>query len=165
MTEKKTLKKANKPPVKASNKGALIKGISQKLPRELLDNPLFNKRLRELLRGFSGIYALYNGDKLYYVGLSTNLLTRLRSHARFKSEKDWDRFKIFRIRRVSLLKDIETLIMNIVELPGNKVNGKVPKDRDITKLLNDIVKEESRELNKIKKVLNEDRRRKPRAKL
>ncbi|MEW6470582.1 MAG: GIY-YIG nuclease family protein, partial [Bacteroidota bacterium] len=67
---------------KKSSKGALIKGMSKKIPKIMLDDISFRNRMKDILRGYSGIYALYNGHKLYYVGLAKDLFWRLHSHGR-----------------------------------------------------------------------------------
>ncbi|HAL56917.1 MAG TPA: hypothetical protein DCP63_10700 [Bacteroidetes bacterium] len=63
-----------------SRKGALIKGMSTRLPSEILDNPIFRERLTEIMKGYAGIYALYRNEKLYYVGLTRDLFGRLNWH-------------------------------------------------------------------------------------
>ena len=65
---------------KRTTKGNLIKGMSRRLPAEILDSPLFKQRLLEIMRHFSGIYALYNKENIYYIGLTTNLLARIKWH-------------------------------------------------------------------------------------
>lgn len=105
------------------------------------------------MRGYAGIYALYNGPKLYYVGLTKNLFGRIRSHRKDRHIKRWDSFVIFRIKRVNYLKDIETLLTHLVTAPGNRVKGKVPKDADINRVLRVILREESAEIRKIAKAL------------
>ncbi len=134
--EKNTVKK--KTTCKKTTKGALIKGMSKRLPSEILDNPVFKKRLKEIMKGYSGIYALYRMNRLYYVGLTTNLLGRINWHLRDRHVGKWDHFVIFRIKRVDYLKDIETLITHLIELPGNRVKGKVPRDADISRILRDF---------------------------
>lgn len=52
---------------KRTTKGNLIKGMSRRLPAEILDSHLFKQRLREIMRHFSGIYALYNKENIYYI--------------------------------------------------------------------------------------------------
>jgi hypothetical protein len=42
-----------------STKGALIKGMSRRLPSVILGNPMFEKRLKEIMKRYAGIYALY----------------------------------------------------------------------------------------------------------
>lgn len=120
-----------------SSKGALIKGMSKKIPRELLYSPMFEERLKELMRKSAGVYALYNKNRLYYVGLSVNLWGRIKGHTEDRHRKKWDRFIIFRIKRVAHLKDIETLLQHVASPPGNKVKGSVPKDANINHVLRD----------------------------
>src|SRR5258708_29526417 len=98
-----------------SNKGALIKGMSRRLSSEVLDDPLFRKSLQEIMRGYAGVYALYRGKRLYYTGLTGNLLNRIKWHQKDRHRGKWDHFVIFRIHRVRYLKDIETLVLNLVE--------------------------------------------------
>jgi hypothetical protein len=138
---------------KKSSKGALIKGMSKKIPKIMLDDISFRNRMKDILRGYSGIYALYNGHKLYYVGLAKDLFWRLHSHGRNRHKEKWDSFVIFRIKRVNYLKDIETLVMSIVDLPGNRVKGKVPKDADINRLLKEIINIEAKKVQKLRKTL------------
>jgi hypothetical protein len=138
---------------RATGKGALIKGMTKRLPHEILDNRLFERRLREIMRGYAGIYALYRRSKLYYVGLTRNLFGRVRWHLKDRHAGKWDSFVIFRIKRVNYLKDIETLLTQVVQTPGNRVKGKVPRDADINRVLKDILREENKEIRKISKAL------------
>jgi hypothetical protein len=138
---------------KGTGKGALIKGMTKRLPHEILENPLFQIGLRRIMRGYAGIYALYNGQRLYYVGLTRNLFGRIRWHLKDRHARRWDSFVIFRIKRVNYLKDIETLLTRLVSTPGNRVRGKVPKDADINRVLRVILREETAEIRKIAKAL------------
>lgn len=134
-------------------KGALIKGMTKRLPHEILGNPLFQVGLRRVMRGYAGIYGLYRRKKLYYVGLTRNLFGRVRRHLEDRHAGKWDSFVIFRIKRVNYLKDIETLLMALVTTPGNRVKGKVPKDADINRVLRLILREETAEIRKIERAL------------
>ncbi len=138
---------------RGSGKGALIKGMTKRLPSEILDNRIFEQRLRQVMRGYAGVYALYRKTLLYYVGLTNNLFGRVRWHLRDRHAGKWDSFVIFRIKRVNYLKDIETLLMQVVQPPGNRVKGKVPRDADINRVLKEILREESKEIRKIAKAL------------
>ena len=62
---------------KRSDKGALLKGMSRRLPSELIGDLTFEVGLSKIMRNQSGVYALYDGDELYYVGLGKNLYWRL----------------------------------------------------------------------------------------
>ncbi|MBI4032017.1 MAG: GIY-YIG nuclease family protein, partial [Proteobacteria bacterium] len=138
---------------KSSHKGALLKGMSRKLPIELLDDPSFKKGLQEIMRDYAGVYALYNGDDLYYVGLATNLYWRLLGHTKNKHRDKWDNFAIFRINRVRYLKDIETLLLRVAAPRGNVVSGHLHRDADLTRVLQRIQRDQMRKLKKIKKAL------------
>src|SRR3990170_1792169 len=92
--------KPKQPRKKGMGKGALIKGMTKRLPSEILANPLFRVGLQGVMRGYAGIYALYHGPKLYYVGLTRNLFSRVRWHLRDRHARKWDSFVIFRIQRV-----------------------------------------------------------------
>jgi hypothetical protein len=140
-------------PRRRPTKGALIRGASQKLPRELLFEPTFREELRGLMRGYSGLYILYRRKSLYYIGLAKDLFWRLHSHTRDKHKKRWDRFAIYRIARVRYLKDIESLLLRIANPPGNKVGGKFHRDADVTKALLKIQRQQMRTLNRVKKAL------------
>jgi hypothetical protein len=133
-----------------SNKGALIKGMSKALPIELLNDPVFEKGLNDIMRGYAGVYALYKKKNLYYVGLATNLYSRIRGHARRKKGK-WDSFAIFRINRVRYLKDLETLLLRVAEPPGNKVSGHLQRTQDFTRFLRRVHSEHVRRLRKLRK--------------
>ena len=136
-----------------STKGALIKGMSRRLPSEILESPLFEQRLRQMMRKYAGIYALYRGKKLYYIGLTSNLHGRIRHHTKDRHAGKWDQFIIFRIKRVNYLKDIETLISQLVDTPGNRAKGKVPRDGDLNRILREVLREHEGTIRGIKKAL------------
>jgi hypothetical protein len=138
---------------KKSNKGALVKGVSKRLPLELLNEPSFKHGLQEITKGYSGIYLLYRRKRLYYVGLATNLYWRLVSHTKNKNRGKWDSFAIFRVGRVRYLKDIESLLLRVAVPPGNAVSGHFHRDADLTKVLKKIQREQTRRLQRIKKAL------------
>jgi hypothetical protein len=140
-------------PKRKTTKGALIKGMTKQLPSDILASPIFRKKLQELMRGYAGIYALYHHDKPYYVGLTTNLFGRVNNHLKDRHKGQWDHFVIFRIKKVDYLKDIETLITHLMPWPGNRVKGKVPRDGDINRILQQILTQHSREIMEIRKVL------------
>jgi hypothetical protein len=136
---------------KKSSKGALVKGVSARLPVELLDEPTFKQGLQEITRGYSGIYFLYKHNTLYYIGLAKNLYWRLLGHTRNKHRGKWNSFAIFRVGRVRYLKDIESLLLRAARPPGNSVSGHFHRDADLTKVLKKIRSEQMRRLKRIGK--------------
>jgi hypothetical protein len=92
-------------------------------------------------------------NRLYYVGLATNLYWRLLGHTKNKHKGKWDRFAIFRVDRVRYLKDIETLLLRVAQPPGNAVSGHLHRDADLTQVLRRIQREQLRRLKRIKKAI------------
>ena len=134
-------------------KGALIKGMSRLLPSVMLSDPVFKMKLKDLMKGYAGIYALYKREKLYYVGLTGDLHYRIGRHLEDRHAGRWDGFKIFRIKKIQYLKDIETLIHHLVETKGNKAKGKVPKDANLNHVLREILKQHESAIRSIKRAL------------
>jgi hypothetical protein len=140
-------------PKKKSNKGALIKGMSKRLPVELLDEPSFKDGLQQIMRNYAGVYALYRKNRLDYVGLATrNLYGRILVHTRNRNKGKWDRFAIFRVNR-RYVKDIETLLLQVADPPANVVTGHLHRDADLTRVLRRIQIEQLRRMKRIKKAM------------
>jgi hypothetical protein len=127
--------------------------MSGRLPSDTLANPLFRKRLREIMHKYAGIYALYKGKRLYYTGLTRDLFGRIDRHLGDRHASRWDHFIIFRIQKIPYLKDIETLLHHLIDTRGNRSKGKVPRDADINWILRDLVRGYERELKDLKKAL------------
>jgi hypothetical protein len=136
---------------KKSNKGALIKGMTRRLPVQLLGDRSFEIGLKKIMKGYAGVYALYRKEKLYYVGLTANLYNRLRGHTKNRHKGKWNAFAIFRVRRVRHLKDMETLLIQVSRPPGNSVVGHLHRDADLTRVLRDVLKENTLRLKRIRK--------------
>jgi excinuclease UvrABC nuclease subunit len=49
----------------------------------------YQRIIRDYVRNRSGVYALYRRDRLYYVGLASNLRSRLAHHLRDKHRGKW----------------------------------------------------------------------------
>jgi hypothetical protein len=134
-----------------SFKGALIKGMTRRLPIQLLGDLSFQEGLEKIMRGYAGVYALYRAKRLYYVGLATNLYNRLRWHTKDKHKGKWDQFAIFRVRRVHYLKDMETLLLQVAVPPGNSLSGHLHRDADLTRVLRGVLRENRLRLNRLSK--------------
>lgn len=94
----------------------------------------FQSALGRKKRG-RGIYALYKGEKLYYIGLSkSSLRHRLRQHATIDRHKGkWDNFSFYQIGKTKYIKDIESLLLRIAHAPGNMVGGRFHKKYNLKK--------------------------------
>lgn len=101
---------------------ALVHQHLERVSRSLLE------RHQDIVRGIigrnAGIYALYRRGKLYYVGLASGLSGRLKAHLRDGHKGRWDQFSIYFTIRDQHIKEIESLLLQIAEPPGNKMGGK-----------------------------------------
>jgi hypothetical protein len=91
----------------------------------------YQDAIRSYVRGRQGIYALYHRDKLYYVGLASNLRTRLNQHLRNRHKKLWDRFSIYLTIGDSHLRELESLILRTIKPPGNHQSAKFIKSENL----------------------------------
>lgn len=87
--------------------------------------------VREYVRHRQGVYALYRRGKLHYVGLASNLRTRLAHHLKDRHHDSWDRFSVYLTIGDSHLRELESLILRISKPPGNKQQGKFAKSEDL----------------------------------
>jgi hypothetical protein len=78
-----------------------------------------------------GVYALYRRGKLYYVGLASDLRSRLTLHLKDHHHDSWDTFSVYLTIGDSHLRELESLIVRIFKPPGNKQKGKFAKSNDI----------------------------------
>ena len=81
--------------------------------------------IREYVRHRQGVYALYRRGKLYYVGLASNLRTRLAHHLKDRHHESWDRFSVYLTIGDSHLRELESLILRIVKPSDKNQQGKV----------------------------------------
>lgn len=82
-----------------------------------------------------GLYVLYRGDRIYYIGLSKrSLRSRLRRHAlKDKHKGKWDKFSFYQIGRTKYIKDIETLLLRVCNPSGNIISGRFKKKYDLNR--------------------------------
>ena len=130
-----------------TQKGALVKGFLEKKDR--MGFKLLLPRYRDVIGDSSGIYALYKGKKLYYVGIAQNLLGRVDHHTRDKHKNRWDKVSFFVIDKHRFSKDIETVILRIVEPKGNGTRGKFEKHHELQDKLNKIRREMKVLINRV----------------
>ncbi|MFH1715311.1 MAG: GIY-YIG nuclease family protein [Elusimicrobiota bacterium] len=121
-----------------------LENISSKILEEHADiiKKYVNKR--------HGIYALYKNNKLYYVGLASNLRNRLRHHLKDRHANRWDSFSIYLIVGEKHLHELEALLLRVITKKGNKQKGKFKKAEDLKKQLScDLKNKQKVEYNRI----------------
>lgn len=87
--------------------------------------------VRQYVRHRQGVYALYRRSRIYYVGLASNLRSRLAHHLKDRHHDSWDRFSVYLTIGDSHLRELEALILRIAKPPGNKQKGKFAKSEDL----------------------------------
>jgi len=106
--------------------------------------------VRKYVRGRQGIYALYKKDKLYYVGLASNLNARLKQHLQDRHSESWDRFSVYLTIGDKHLKELESLLLRIVRPAGNKIAGKFVKAENLrTRFARDVRQQQKEDLEKL----------------
>src|SRR5678815_2472985 len=118
-------KKPSRRRVRARRETHLVTQHLETVSRAVLEN--HQDMIRRYVRGRYGIYALYRKGKLYYVGLATNLRSRLGHHLRDRHSQSWDRFSVYLTVKDSHLRELETLILRTIKPVGNKQRGKLPR--------------------------------------
>jgi predicted GIY-YIG superfamily endonuclease len=101
----------------------------ENISREALEK--YQDIIKEYIRKRQGIYALYRRGKLYYVGLASNLRARLKTHLRDRHGELWDRFSVYLTIGDEHMRELEAMILRIVNPAGNKVKGKFIKSENL----------------------------------
>ena len=87
--------------------------------------------IRKMIGKQAGIYALYRRNRLYYVGLASNLMGRLKTHLVDHHQGRWDRFSVYLTAHAEHIKELESLLLRVVAPRGNKIKGKFANSEDL----------------------------------
>jgi hypothetical protein len=87
--------------------------------------------IRHCISGRHGIYALYRKGKLHYVGLASNLRSRLMQHLHDRHKDSWDHFSVYLTIGSQGVKELETLLLRIVSPEGNKAGGRFVRSQNL----------------------------------
>ena len=129
-----------------AKRSQLVSQHLENISSEALDK--YQDVIRGYVRGRQGIYALYRRNKLYYVGLASNLRNRLQHHLRDRHKGIWDRFSVYLTIGDSHLKELESLILRTVKPRGNSQSGKFIKSENLRgRLARDLRAKHREELN------------------
>jgi hypothetical protein len=119
---------------------SIIVGHLEKIGAKVFDD--YSSVITELIRGHQGIYALYKKDHLYYVGLASNLKSRINAHKRDRHRGKWTHFSLYIIRQEEHIREIESLVLRISYPKGNSVKGKLRQSRDLRPMLKRRLKDQ-----------------------
>jgi len=120
-----------------SNKGQLVSQHLENISRTALEK--YQHLLKEYVKGRHGVYALYSKDRLYYVGLASNLRNRLKAHLTDRHAQTWDSFSVYLTINDSHLHELETLILKIASPKGNKQSGNFINAQNLKPILKKAV--------------------------
>lgn len=101
--------------------------------------------LRNTIRGHAGVYALYRGDKLYYVGLANNLMGRVNHHLKDRHKGKWDRFSVYLTTSNKHIRPLEALMLRVIDPSGNRVKGRLAGAHDMARSLKRVVEERAKD--------------------
>lgn len=121
-------------------KQGLVIGHLEGVSGRLLE--LYPAIVRQLIRGKSGVYALYRNDSLYYVGLARNLMGRVSNHTKDRHVGRWNRFSVYLTTHDKHIKELESLLLRIVGPSGNLQSGKLPGSVDLFRTIKRIMRAE-----------------------
>jgi hypothetical protein len=126
--------------------------------------------IRQYLRRRHGVYALYKKGKLHYVGLASNLRSRLSQHLRDRHKDSWDRFSVYFTIDNHGIKELESLLLRIVSPDGNKAGGKFVRSQNLSIQMKRDIRKRHREQEELlipgrkKKLISKRARTKPESK-
>jgi len=132
-------------------RGSLIRYPLENIKRESFET--IRKELKEILHRKPGIYALYRGNRLVYVGLASSLYRRVKGYLKSKRLK-WDNFSIFIIKRLRYLKDLETAVVRIAKPEANRIEGRVPHHNFLKQVLKEKINKKRKSLSRKLKIKN-----------
>lgn len=106
----------------------------------------YHQVIQDFIRGHAGVYALFKQSRLYYVGLASNLMGRVKQHLRDRHHGAWDRFSVYLTRDERHMRELESLLIRISQPAGNRQGGKLPASKNLKSELNRRIKETEADL-------------------
>ncbi len=102
----------------------------ERMPRKALEK--YQHLIGRYVKRRRGIYALYRGERLYYVGLASNLNVRLKHHLRDRHADTWDRFSVYLTTSAAkYLRELESLVLRVASPGGNRQKGRFARSEDL----------------------------------
>jgi hypothetical protein len=115
----------------------LVTQYLENISREALGS--YRDIVKSVTNKRTGIYALYQGNQLYYAGLASNLRQRLNQHLKDRHQNSWDTFSVYLTIGESHLRELESLILRIIQPYGNRVRGKFSGAENIHKKFEQLI--------------------------
>jgi hypothetical protein len=122
-----------------SKKDILVSEYLERVGGDVLESEHYRSIVAGMIKGHAGVYALYKDERLYYVGLATNLMGRVKHHLKDRHTGKWNRFSVYLANNDGHIKPLESLLLRIINPTGNRVKGRLAGARDLKKELNNKV--------------------------
>lgn len=119
-----------------------LERVSGKLPEDE-----YRGVIGTLIKGHAGIYALYQGERLYYVGLTRNLMGRVKQHLKDRHAERWDSFSVYLASKDEHIKPLESLLLRIALPAGNRVKGRLANAADLRRVLYRAMRDRDRQIH------------------
>lgn len=120
----------------------LIDNYVENIPRVLLRK--FKGQFEGWFKQGRGIYALYKGKNLYYVGMG-RIPGRILHHFYDKHKNKWDNFSAYIIRREKYTREFETIISRFARPMGSEAIGKLSKKNNLKRKVKKLIKQREKE--------------------
>jgi hypothetical protein len=121
-----------------SLRGQLVQSYAEKISAKLLEH--HRETVKLVIGRKSGVYVLSKSGKPYYIGLASELPSRLNYHLKGRHAGEWDRFNFYAIRRRKYLRDLESILIRVAKPEGNRQTGGFGKNKNLHgKLRNEII--------------------------
>jgi Restriction Enzyme Adenine Methylase Associated len=122
--------------------GHVVRQHLEGIDRTLIER--YQQVLREHVRGRQGVYALYRGAQLRYVGLAVDLNVRLKAHLSDRHAETWDRFSLYITTEQTYLQELEALLLRILRPRDNRQTGALRRSEDLKPRLKRLFREHHR---------------------
>jgi len=121
----------------------IVVGHLEKISSRIFER--YPEQVTGLIEQGQGVYALYRREKLYYIGLASDLRGRIKWHLKDRHKGKWDRFSLYIIRKTEHIREVESLLVRIAEPKGNRVRGRLGRSKNLVRKLGAAIKERQRE--------------------
>jgi len=118
----------------AKKKDRILLGFLEGISWRVLEE--YPQVVADLIRRKAGVYALYKNNRLYYVGLASNLMGRIKHHLKDRHKWLWDRFSVYVTQNNEHVKQLESLLLRIAAPSGNRVKGNFGGSANLYRTLN-----------------------------
>jgi len=145
---------------KKGRRNELVLGYLEKISSKVFSD--YPREIKSLVAGQHGVYALYKGSRLYYVGLATNLKNRVKHHLQDKHEGKWDKFSLYLVKKTDHIKELESLLLRIADPRGNSVKGRLAHAENLSTQLRRQLKKSHDEA--LAKIMGSDKKQKTKLK-